>query len=346
MARKRPRLDRYTQDALLEANVRFGPQESALAELLAGERSNRITSIKGAEGAAKAATAVAQASREPLRKSYHQAGLTRQEANADADRALAGLGTAADVFRGAVARERANAKTRIAEAQASALRGVDERLGQIALGAQSARTQADARYAGARSQIGRSFVDLARQRGDFTALSVARQREAQRARNAEFKKIAAQIESQTSLQEDEQSFTAGEKQKDRDLKRELDAGKSKKPKVGREKRIENKAQFDKAFAIAKRLRKAGGRAKAPEATIIDFLVTQKDIDSRLARAATRTVIGGGVGPKEFKTIYRVYGIRVPRFKARPKAVRRTSPVRSTAAGVGSSAAQGASGFAR
>src|SRR4051812_24436710 len=109
--KKTPKTDRYTQDAALEAELRFSPQETALASLLSSERSNRITTIKSAEGAARAATATAQASREPLRQAYHEAGLTRQEANTDVDHALSGLGAAADVFRGAIARERGQAKT-------------------------------------------------------------------------------------------------------------------------------------------------------------------------------------------------------------------------------------------
>jgi hypothetical protein len=184
MARKQ---DRFTRDAQLETGLRFGDQETALASLLASERQSRINTIRSAEGAARSATASAQASRPVLRKIYEEAGLTRQEANQDADTAMSGLGQAADVFRGAIARERAQAKTRIGESQASALGGVEERVGQIALGAQAARNQADTRWADAQSQIGQQFAGLQGQKGAFAALTVSQAKEAQRNRDVQLR---------------------------------------------------------------------------------------------------------------------------------------------------------------
>jgi hypothetical protein len=115
------------REALLQSQVRFGQQERLLSQMLQDARDEYRTARKVEKGVARGVAKAARTAKPVIRKGYAEAGLTRTEANTEAERVLSSLSAAADPHRAAFARESAGAERRSAAAQNQALQELELR---------------------------------------------------------------------------------------------------------------------------------------------------------------------------------------------------------------------------
>lgn len=157
------------QQAASQAFLRYSPQEFALTQLLAEAKGLRRSTIHNAAAGAQAVLASTRAARAPVRGVYHDAGITRQQANQDTNATTAGLtGAGVDAIKAAIAREQGASRTKVGLEQANALDELSRRGVEAQSGAAYARTQADRQYTVDSQKIGAQAFQLAGEKGAFT----------------------------------------------------------------------------------------------------------------------------------------------------------------------------------
>ena len=136
MARRpRPRTDRFTQQALQEADVRFGPEDSALKTLLGEARASLDQGLQAEEGAAAGITQALRVAAPEMKTIYAEAGRTQEQARADLNADLKKLkGDDVDRFKAASAREFAGAERRLSMGALGAQKELADRQVQAQMG--------------------------------------------------------------------------------------------------------------------------------------------------------------------------------------------------------------------
>lgn len=314
MAKKR-RGNRYTRQARLEAKVRFGPEASALRELLREAGSDLQTSLAAEQGAAAGIKAASRAARPEIRRSYEQAGRSHTEADQDVGKALAGLSAQADPYRAVSARESAGAKRRLAESMAGAEKELSDRTVQAEHGRQFGVRQAISRYSEDVRKVRGRQTALAGESGAFKLATI------KDLQDADAKANQAEREFQLSLQKAEdanRNAAAGREvtMRGQDLANERAKAKAKggKKKFTTVQLRDARDKYRRAFVLAE-------RAKVKEKDgndFVAFLLDKKGIPEAIARAAVQTSIFGGARPGTRRQVERNYGLKPKVMRPRPK----------------------------
>src|SRR4051794_21443547 len=180
MASKRDR-----QIARAEAKVRFGSERATLSDLVSQAEKNYADDLTAAGAASRSAAHFARAAKPGIRDIYHDAAAQTQTANADVDRALAGLGAAADPYRAIVARERGGATGRLATANAQALKSLTDREQEAVAGKLYAEQNAKTQYRDTLNTLATKLQDLGDREGAFAVARIGTLGEARAKRKAQ-----------------------------------------------------------------------------------------------------------------------------------------------------------------
>jgi hypothetical protein len=322
MARRRRRGGAALNQALLEADVRYSPAAFALSQLLRDAHSTYLTQLQGERASAAGISKAAKAAIPGMRKVYGTAQATRQAANDLVTPKLAGL-TGSDDIKAALASESAAPAGRNAEAGASAESELRNRAVDAVVsgkrGEQAARTQ----YVTDKGRIGQQLLDLASQKGAFTAATLGSVKQAQR-------QARVTIRGQNLTHQDRQATNKRETRKDTYQRthhlgpyKPASPGKGTNTGPTRTQRVAAHDKYDRGVNIAQQLRKGGKDSKgkrvppATEGEIVQIL-TEKLGSAVLAKAAAQTVFYRGVGPNTRRRAKHRYGINLPGFpKRRP-----------------------------
>jgi len=256
-------IDKYGRQAVAEAFLRFNPEASGLRQSLAdigAQEKQGVGSARSVFASVRGATAKA---RPQLDKIFgDQATL----AKALQDAAPASVTGPAG---GASAIEREGAARRLGEQLANAKAETTSRDQEAASGMAFQIGNVQARAAADRSKVQTRLAELDREQGAFIQGRVASLDEARRKREATARENARNRAATRANQEDQQSFQAGENQKNRDAKTKN--GSRTKPKDSGA-YVDTRDAVNAALRHAKALRKGGvGRNQA-----LDTLVTGRE----------------------------------------------------------------------
>lgn len=156
MAKKKTKPDPYAAQAANAALVRYGPEGSVLAQLLRDAEDRRDTALRQATSGRDYAIGRAEEAAPAIDRAYSTASQAVTPAFA------ASGGTEAQAL-----------AARMAEAQAQAQAQLQDRRVSAATGATAARGQALRDYASDRGKVTQRILDLAQERGAFTAQTIA-----------------------------------------------------------------------------------------------------------------------------------------------------------------------------
>lgn len=256
-------IDRYGRQAVVEAFLRFNPERSGLRQSLAdigAQEKQGVSSARSVFASVKGATAKA---RPQLDKIFgDQATL----AKALQDAAPASVTGPAG---GASAIEREGAARRLGEQLANAKAETTSRDQEAASGMAFQIGNVQARAAADRSKVNTRLAELDREQGAFIQGRVASLDEARRKREATARENARNRAATRANQEDQQSFQAGENQKNRDAKTKN--GSRTKPKDSGA-YVDTRDAVNAALRHAKALKRGGvGKNQA-----LDTLVTGRE----------------------------------------------------------------------
>ena len=271
-------IDRYGRQAVVEAFLRFNPERSGLRQSLAdigAQEKQGVGSARSVFASVRGATAKA---RPQLDKIFgDQATL----AKALQDAAPASVTGPAG---GASAIEREGAARRLGEQLANAKAETTSRDQEAASGMAFQIGNVQARAAADRSKVNTRLAELDREQGAFIQGRVASLDEARRKREATARENQRNRDAASARQEDQQSFTAGEKAKDRAAadRRAGKKGSRTKPKDSAA-YVDTRDAVNAALRHAKRL-KASGRSLAQA---VDILVTGRESQT-IPSGQTRT----------------------------------------------------------
>jgi len=175
----------------LEADVRYGPQESQLRELMRQAGEERLTGIEAQQtGFRGIANLLAQA-RPQVKADAQAAASSLLDAAGRAQSSVAGLSSAADPFKAALARDLAGASSRMSAATTSAQRELGDRLMDAAAGRVAGLRQVQQDYAKTSQQLGTRLTDLLAEKGAFTSATYGELKADAAQRQAEADKAAA-----------------------------------------------------------------------------------------------------------------------------------------------------------
>ena len=253
-------IDRYGRQAVVEAFLRFNPERSGLRQSLAdigAQEKQGVSSARSVFASVKGATAKARPELDRIFGGQATLAKALQDAAPSSANGPAG---------GASAIEREGARRRLGEQQANAQAETVARDQEAASGMAFQIGNVQARAAADRSKVQTRLAELDREQGAFIQGRVASLDEARRKREATARENARNRAATRANQEDQQSFQAGENQKNRDAKTKN--GSRTKPK-------DSGAYVDTRDAVNAALRhaKALRRSSISRNRALDLLVT-------------------------------------------------------------------------
>jgi hypothetical protein len=165
----RRRANRWASQAALQALVRYGPEESGLLELQREAGSELSTATRQARGTAEGVVNQVNAARPDVRGIYNRAGLAQAKTATTLEGDTAALGSVADSIKAGASLEQTVGLRHLREAKADALtdlasRGVAAKEGRV-----WAVRKAQDDFAASMAKVLQRKVDLAREKGAFTA---------------------------------------------------------------------------------------------------------------------------------------------------------------------------------
>lgn len=187
---RRRRGGRWANQAALEALLRFGPEQSGLAELQLAAQQQFTTGVRQANAGRRAIGQAISAARPDVRAIYNRADDRVGNINAVLGDSMA---AAPASLQAAMAQEQAGFGRRLEESRADALTGLKERRIAAREGEVTAVRAARDEFAGTLAQIMRRKLDLAREQGTFTALRTGELRQAARERADQFAMQQAEL---------------------------------------------------------------------------------------------------------------------------------------------------------
>lgn len=182
MAKKKDRKAALRSQAELEARVKYGGQLSALAQLLADQRSTTSQDVDAARGGGIALSQAVRGAQGPARAGYEEADRSYREASSGLAGELAKLGAAADPYKASAAVETKGEDRRFAAAKARTLSDLAARNVDAAQGAAFAERQARAEGRGEEAKIRDQLVRLTGEAGSFAQSRFGQLDQAQRQR--------------------------------------------------------------------------------------------------------------------------------------------------------------------
>lgn len=256
-------IDRYGRQAVAEAFLRFNPERSGLRQSLAdigAQEKQGVSSARSVFASVKGATAKARPELDRIFGGQATLAKALQDAAPSSANGPAG---------GASAIEREGARRRLGEQQANAQAETVARDQEAASGMAFQIGNVQARAAADRSKVQTRLAELDREQGAFIQGRVASLDEARRKREATARENARNRAATRANQEDQQSFQAGENQKNRDAKTKN--GSRTKPKDSGA-YVDTRDAVNAALRHAKALKRGGvGKNQA-----LDTLVTGRE----------------------------------------------------------------------
>ncbi len=161
------------QRALTEAELKFGPEQSALASLLADTAGQSGAAIKQAQSGAQIVSRAAQKARPELKRIYDSSSSQQSAVRAMLDKDLAAAGPAASSFNLAAQIGAGGARSRTAEASAAAQAEATSRVPQALESGRQEVRNLRSQYASDRSKIAEKLGENAKQRGLFAQTRLA-----------------------------------------------------------------------------------------------------------------------------------------------------------------------------
>lgn len=180
------------QIARYEAQVKYAPQERALAGLMEQAVKDYGADVRTTKTEARSTIQGVQRAFKPTRQSYAQSRQTIDQAATDVNNVLASLGPAADVFKAATAREQGAQRTRIAQARTAAVGELRERKQIARQERQYGLREARGTYRDTMQKLGQQLVALGDDRGAYEAGRLAQLSAEAADRRWERQKIAIQ----------------------------------------------------------------------------------------------------------------------------------------------------------
>lgn len=167
MAKHKSKKSPYASQVQAETALRYGPQKSALAELLNQAAQTRDASVGGNIAAAGGISASALAG-VPLAERDYKLGLAEQAQSQDQVRGdMSKLGSVTDLLKAATAREAQGANSRLTMLHQGTVGELLDRASRAHETAAYQSSKANDQYAGEVDKIGRQVQDLAAQAGTF-----------------------------------------------------------------------------------------------------------------------------------------------------------------------------------
>jgi hypothetical protein len=306
--------DPLLRQAQLETQVRYGPEVSALQELLHQARQDLRQGIAAESGAAEGIKAAANAARPEITRIYGQAGQTQQQANQDVSHDLSTLSSAADPYRAVTSREAAGAKRRLSEAFAGAATELEQRK----IGAEQGRAYAVrnhlAQYHQDVGQIHRRRQQLAGEAGAFAQSDYQSLVGAQQKLGMEQARLNATLRGQDITIRGQNLTARDRRTKNRIAKQRLQrSGPGGKPRFTTVQLTRARSQWHKGVTYANILKSKGFLGKHPNESVAGL--TRKGIDEPIARGVVQTLLYGGVRPHHRRFLEHNYGLR-PKIASR------------------------------
>lgn len=179
---------RWADQAALQSLVRFGPEESGLAELEQQLGGNFASTVQSAQANAAGVVDAVNQTLPEVRRLYNQAGLQQTRTNDTLIHGdLAGLSSVADSIKGGAALEAATQLGNLREAKTSALRDLTTRRVGAKEGQQWAIQNAQRQLEQGLTQLYERKQALASERGAFEALTIQDLRQAAQDRAQEIR---------------------------------------------------------------------------------------------------------------------------------------------------------------
>lgn len=172
MAKKNRKPSRWASQAAVQALLKYGPQESALAELQREAEGTYQTSIAQARGAGDMSIAQVDAARPQTQQIFDRASRQDEMANLFRSQIQGGpAGSPADVLAQGSKIEQAQNLTNLGGARAQALNALTDRKLAARSGVQYATENARQQFVGDLAKILRQKTAVAGEKGAFTALT-------------------------------------------------------------------------------------------------------------------------------------------------------------------------------
>ena len=213
-------IDRYGRQAVAEAFLRFNPERSGLRQSLAdigAQEKQGVSSARSVFASVKGATAKARPELDRIFGGQATLAKALQDAAPSSANGPAG---------GASAIEREGARRRLGEQQANAQAETVARDQEAASGMAFQIGNVKGRAAQDREKIRNRSLEIDREEGAFVQGRVESLADAARKRAAALRAERLRQEGQDRRQEDQQDFTSGENQKDRDARKNGKNGRS------------------------------------------------------------------------------------------------------------------------
>lgn len=250
---------RYRRQARLEAHVKYSPEQSALRGLLRDARDELRYGVRADRGAARLIQRTARSARPRVRKDYGRSIRSVKRQDAALKTTLRNLGPEAAPFLAAIAREGTGTRGRLQESRASSLAELEGRRADAAAGLAAAIRQRSAEFSKTRRSVHARQLDIARERGAFTAATIGDMAEADR-------KLDVQIQSSKRTARTSRANS----------RRTLRASRERL----RETRRHNRRQESLAERKERRMRREGGRSRnKPSQSALNFRGDIEDIKS-------------------------------------------------------------------
>jgi len=151
---------------------KYGPQVSQIKDLYGTAGDQRTSDIEAAKAGSQSAQMYAKNAEPGVRQIYSDATTSTNQANDDVTAAFSKIGSAADVFKAATAREQGGAKTRITSQGTAALQELIDRGVAAKAGEQLAVGKANTDYGATTKTLSQKLLDIAGARGAGIAASL------------------------------------------------------------------------------------------------------------------------------------------------------------------------------
>lgn len=176
------------RQAKLEAYVQYAPQQAALRGLLRDAVAEFKTGTRADRGASRLIQRTARSARPTVKRDYSRSiGQVRRQDSA-VERSLKHLGPSAKPFLAAMGREGGGTLGRLREDRAGTLAELEGRRSDAAAGLAAAIRQRSSEFSRTADKVHQSQLDLARQKGAFTAATLGDIEEADRKFRLEVRK--------------------------------------------------------------------------------------------------------------------------------------------------------------
>jgi hypothetical protein len=196
----------FIDQASAETRVKYGPELSALAQLLQNAETDYSASRSAAAGSAAGIQRAVQQAVPFVQNAYQQAGGVQSTANTLLSQDLQGLGPVAGGYKAAAATEAGAAQSRLAGAGAAATADLGSRYARATDTANYMRQKALADLSATKGQIGNRLQALAQEEGSFT-----------QGRVAGLQNDSSKLQAQADRLKAQQGFTAQQNALNRDV---------------------------------------------------------------------------------------------------------------------------------